>query len=144
MTHPTAGVHGAVYWTSLQRLVAACRLVVDRPLGSCHPRFPAFVYPLDHGWLEGSSGSDGSEVDAWAGGGDRAVVTGVAATVDLHKRDAELRLLLGCTRAEMELILATHNQPPQAAILVSALAGQPEGDAVIWERATTEPEPREA
>ena len=115
----------AEFWTSLQRLVSDCRLVVDRPRGSQHPRFPGFVYPLDYGWLEGSSGSDGSEVDAWAGSGDRAVVSGVVATVDLLKRAAELKVLLGCTPAEMELVLATHNQPPQAAILVPAPAALP-------------------
>jgi hypothetical protein len=38
-----------------------------------------------------------------------------------------MKALLGCTPAVMELVLANHNQPLQAAILVAALAAQPDG-----------------
>jgi inorganic pyrophosphatase len=39
------------FWCRLDDLVAHSRLCIDRPRGSPHPRYPAFVYPLDYGYL---------------------------------------------------------------------------------------------
>lgn len=113
---PKAG--GERFWNHLDRLVAASRIVIDRPAGSTHPRFPDFVYPLDYGFLDGTDGGDGDGIDVWVGGrGDRALV-GALATIDLEKGDAELKLLLGCTDEEIRTVLAVHNQGDQAATLL--------------------------
>jgi inorganic pyrophosphatase len=45
-------------------------------------------------------------------------VTAVIMTVDLFKRDAEVKLLVVCTPEEARLVLATHNQQSQAGLLV--------------------------
>lgn len=37
----------AAFWASLDALVRRCPLVIDRPRGSAHPRYPDFIYPLD-------------------------------------------------------------------------------------------------
>jgi len=55
------------FWKRLDDLVATKRLVVDRPRGNHHPRYPEMVYPLDYGYLEGTSGGDGNELDVWRG-----------------------------------------------------------------------------
>jgi hypothetical protein len=55
------------FWDFLERLVASSRPVVDRPKGSRHPRYPALVYPLDYGYLEGTQAMDGGGVDFWRG-----------------------------------------------------------------------------
>jgi hypothetical protein len=39
-------------------LVRSSELVIERPRGSCHPRHPAIVYPLDYGYLKSTSSSD--------------------------------------------------------------------------------------
>jgi len=93
-------------------------IVIDRPAGSSHPRYPEFRYPLDYGYLDGTSGGDGNEIDVWCGSCDRSVLTGIVCTVDGVKRDAEVKLLAGCTAAEAETVLHAHNSGPQAAILV--------------------------
>ena len=109
---------GTSFWEHLDALLAASEIVIDRATGSTHPRFPEFVYPLDYGYLEGTDGGDGHGIDVWIGRrGDRALV-GVLATVDLEKHDAEVKLLLGCTDAETEALLAVHNEGRQAATLV--------------------------
>jgi len=36
----------------------------------------------------------------------------------LHKQDAELKILLGCTASEAQAILAIHNHGSQAGLLV--------------------------
>jgi len=39
-------------------------------------------------------------------------------TVDLEKRDAEVKPLLGCTEAEAAAVLATHQTGAQAALRI--------------------------
>jgi inorganic pyrophosphatase len=106
------------FWENLDRLVAASEVVIDRPAGSVHPRYPGLVYPYDYGYLEGASSSDGHGIDVWVGSLPVKAVTGVVLTVDTIKRDSEMKLLLGCTPAEAQVILAVHNTGPQSAILV--------------------------
>jgi inorganic pyrophosphatase len=114
------------FWQHARELVAAHAVVIDRPAGSTHPRFPDFIYPLDYGYLEGTSGGDGQGIDVWLGSGDRSELTGVLCSIDLQKRDAEVKLLLGCTAEERELVLRAHNRGTQAALLVPAPRGRSE------------------
>ena len=106
------------FWALADRLVATSRIVIDRPRGSAHPRVPEIIYPLDYGYLEGTSGGDGDGIDVWRGSLPDARVTGAIMTVDLRRRDAEVKLLVGCTPAEADLALATHSQEQQAALLL--------------------------
>jgi len=106
------------FWTTLDSLVSACEITVDRPAGSCHPRYPDLVYPLDYGYLRGSQSSDGAEVDCWVGSMEGRAVTGIVVTIDLHKRDTEAKVLLGCTPGEMQTVTAFHNGGPMAATLI--------------------------
>lgn len=108
----------STFWEHLDRLLEAHRLVLDRPKGSVHPRYPDLQYPLDYGYLEGTSGGDGNAIDVWAGSlPDRRLVA-IVCTVDLVKRDTEVKLLVGCTAAEMQTVLATHNSNAQRALLI--------------------------
>ena len=106
------------FWTHLDRLVATSEIVVDRPAGSHHPRYPEIVYPLDYGYLTGTSGGDGNEIDVWRGSLPDGRLDAVICTVDLQKRDAEVKLLLGCTQAERDTILAFHSEGDMAATLI--------------------------
>lgn len=123
MTPPPAGdAQHAAYWEALDALVAASTLVVDRPRASAHPRFPAIIYPLDYGYLAGTRGGDGDGVDVWLGAAakrsGRLRVTAVVLTVDLGKRDAEVKLLLNCNSAEAAHIRQFHNVHQQSATLL--------------------------
>ena len=53
------------FWQALDQLLARSALVIDRPKGSSHPRFPEMVYPLDYGYLENTASMDGEGVDVW-------------------------------------------------------------------------------
>ncbi|MBZ0300794.1 MAG: inorganic pyrophosphatase [Anaerolineae bacterium] len=92
------------FWEAVDRLVASGAPVIDRPQGSAHPRYPDLIYPLDYGYLDGTTGGDGAGIDIWLGSGNLQQPTGVLCTVDLVKRDAEVKILLGCTPDEMEII----------------------------------------
>ncbi len=106
------------FWAYLDRLVAESRIVIDRPKGSGHPRDSELIYPLDYGYLDGTTASDGSGIDIWRGSRKTAKLTAVIMTIDLHKRDAEIKILLGCTEAEIQTILDFHNNGRMRAALV--------------------------
>jgi len=106
------------FWEYLDRLVAASRLVVDRPRKSRHPRYPGLIYPVDYGYLEGTTTVDGGGVDVWVGTLPEKSLSALVLTVDLHKRDVEVKLLLGCSEAEQQAILDFHNDGLMCAVKV--------------------------
>lgn len=111
------------FWTYADQLVREHEVIIDRPKGSHHPRYSEVVYPFDYGYLVGPKGGDGGGVDVWIGTLADRNVTGVIITADVHKRDAEVKLLLGCTPEETELALKTHQTGSQGATLVLRPAG---------------------
>lgn len=106
------------FWTQLERLVTQSDVVIDRPKDSTHPRFEEALYPLDYGYLAGTTSSDGAGIDVWRGDSGSNDVVGVVCTVDLLKRDAEIKVLLGCTEEEMVQIVDFHNEGRMGAYLI--------------------------
>lgn len=106
------------FWQAADELIATSKIVIDRPKGSRHPRFESITYPLDYGYLVGTSAIDGGGVDVWIGSQPDLGVVGILASVDLFKRDAEIKLLFGCTEEEINLPLSTSNTESQSAILI--------------------------
>ncbi len=100
------------FWTLLDELVASSEIVIDQPRGSAHPRFPDNIYPLDYGYLEGTTSGDGQGIDVWLGSGDITRLSAVLISADIRKRDAELKLLLGCDTAEQQMIADFLNAYP--------------------------------
>lgn len=45
--------------------------IIDRPLGSCHPRYPEMFYPINYGYVPGVTAGDGLEQDVYILGIDR-------------------------------------------------------------------------
>jgi len=97
------------FWQALDQLAAEHNLVIDRPAGSAHPRYPDVIYPLDYGYLHGTSSSDGGGIDVWRGTLPNAQINAAVVTIDLVKRDSEIKLLMGCTEDEIEIINREHN-----------------------------------
>lgn len=85
------------FWQALDQLLARSALVIDRPKGSSHPRFPEMVYPMDYGYLENTASMDGEGVDVWVGTAQPPALDGLLWVVDLPKGDVEVKLLYGCT-----------------------------------------------
>lgn len=98
-----------LFWDRLDKLLRTGKLVIDRPEGSRHPKYPHVIYPLDYGYLSDTSGGDGNEIDIWCGSGDRTNLVAIICTVDTLKKDTEIKLLLGCTEAEIERVNRFHN-----------------------------------
>lgn len=48
-------------------------VIVDRPLGSYHPKYKDLYYPINYGYIEGIIAPDNEEQDAYILGVDKAV-----------------------------------------------------------------------
>ena len=92
------------FWTQIEQLLAGSRVVIDRPKGSEHPRVPGCIYPLDYGYLDGTTSSDGEGIDVWVGSRSGGELVGVICTVDLPKREIEAKLLIDCSDREIEIV----------------------------------------
>jgi inorganic pyrophosphatase len=108
----------ASFWTHMDTLIHSSELVIDRPKGFSRPHAPSVVYPLDYGYLQGTSSSDGEGIDVWRGSLPEGRLDAVVCTVDVWKRDVEIKLLLGCTTAEKHVICHFHQSAVTAAMLV--------------------------
>jgi len=96
------------FWQALDKLVQESEIVIDRPKGSPHPRYPAFIYPLDYGELKGTTSMDGDGIDVWLGTNPAKEVDAIMCIVDLTQRDSEIKILIGCT--EKEIVYRVHNE----------------------------------
>ncbi len=98
------------FWGYLDRLVASSEIVIDQPKDSQHSDYPETIYPLDYGYLAGTTSADGSGIDVWTGTTGGKTPDGILVTVDLIKRDSEIKVLVGCSEADMMTIVEFHNK----------------------------------
>ena len=97
------------FWNALDSLVSNSVIIIDRPKGSTHPKYTNFIYEVDYGYLSDTSSSDNEGIDIWKGSNPTQKVNAVICTVDLKKKDSEIKILIGCTNAETKIIYNTHN-----------------------------------
>ena len=81
--------------------------------------------PTELLFCKGTSGSDGTALDVWWGSLPAGRLDAGVCTGDLEKRDAEVKLLLGCTRREKQAICAFHQSAWSAALLVERMPSDP-------------------
>jgi len=106
------------FWSSLEEVVKNSTIKIDRPKGTAHPRYPDFIYPVDYGYLEGTSSMDGGGIDIWKGSGNNGL-DAIVCIVDSLKKDSEIKILLNCTEEEKEQILQAQNRGKMSAILIN-------------------------
>jgi inorganic pyrophosphatase len=75
------------------------------------------IYPLDYGYLENTTSSDGGGIDVWLGSLSAVrhtktvkTLTGILCTFDTLKRDAEIKLLIGCSAEDIQVIRDFHKE----------------------------------
>ena len=98
------------FWNAIDRLVAESEIIIDRPKGTVHPKYPDFIYQVDYGYLKNTTSMDNDGIDVWVGSDDSQTIDAIMCTVDLLKRDSEIKILIGCTESEKELVFQTHNE----------------------------------
>lgn len=97
------------FWNALDELVSNSKIVIDRPKGTHHPKYPSFIYKVDYGYLQNTSSMDGTGIDVWVGSAEKKI-DAIICTVDLMKKDSEIKILIGCTEEEKAIIYETHNE----------------------------------
>ena len=97
------------FWRAIDVLVASGRIVIDRPKGSVHSRFSNIKYEVDYGYIENTSSMDGAGIDVWRGSLAEQMANAIICTVDLMKKDSEIKILIGCTEEEIEAVYNFHN-----------------------------------
>lgn len=67
------------------------KVLVDRPMGSFHPRYKDMYYPVNYGYIEGVLAPDGEEQDAYILGVDKPIkdFTGIVIAIIHRKNDVE-------------------------------------------------------
>ena len=97
------------FWQAIDTLASSSKIVIDRPKGSTHPRFSHIRCEVDYGYIENTTSMDGSGIDVWRGSLPSNNVDAIICTVDLMKKDSEIKLLIGCTDQEMNIVYKFHN-----------------------------------
>jgi len=87
---------------------------IDRPLGSPHPQH-GFIYPVNYGFLPGTTGRDGEELDAYLLGVFEPVerCTGICIAVIHRLDDDDDKLVVapqGCTYSPEQIRALTEFQ----------------------------------
>lgn len=72
------------FWRALDSLVDNSEIVIDRPKGTAHPKYPDFIYKVDYGYLKNTSSMDGAGIDVWIGSGEKKI-DAIMCIVDLMK-----------------------------------------------------------
>jgi inorganic pyrophosphatase len=52
---------------------------------------------------------DGAGIDVWVGSNQKKI-DAIICTVDLMKKDSEIKILIGCTEEEKAIVYETHNE----------------------------------
>jgi len=98
------------FWTSLGKLITECEIEIDRPKGTAHPKKKEMIYPVDYGFLKGTKSPDNAGIDVFVGSMKNKVVDAVICTVDLYKKDSEIKMLIGCSEKEKEEIFKIYSE----------------------------------
>ena len=92
-----------VDWELWDRLIGDMGIKLDRPEGTLHPEHEDIRYPIDYGFILGTMGADGSEVDIFVGSSENGLV-GAIFTTDHRKNDKECKFIFNCTPEEIYLV----------------------------------------
>lgn len=107
------------FWQKLDTLYLSSICHIDRPRGSAHFKYANLIYPVDYGYLADTTGSDQAPIDIFKGELNTSRVEAIAVSADILKRDCEVKLLVGCTDAQIKSIMQFLNQTEfQKAILI--------------------------
>ena len=92
------------FWQAIDTLVSSGTIVIDRPKGSAHPRYPETRYEVDYGYIDATASMDREGIDVFRGSLTEGKANAIICTVDLVKRDSEMKILIGCTEEEIEAV----------------------------------------
>lgn len=72
------------------------RLIIDRPVGTVHPRHDDIRYPVNYGYVPGTLARDGAPIDAYLLGVDEPIAEaeGIVTAIVMRRDDIEDKLVV--------------------------------------------------
>ena len=110
--------HDDEFWEYLNTLVKENEIIIDRPKGTKHPRYDNIVYEFDYGYINDTKAMDGGGIDVFKGSLHNKNVDTFICTIDLVKKDVEIKVLIGCTVIEKRKIYEFLNTYKMRAIMI--------------------------
>lgn len=89
------------FWNALDRLLNETEIVIDKPKGTIKDDL---IYPVDYGCLKGTKSSDYEGIDVYVGSMENPLIDAVICTVNLYKKESEVKILFGCDEKEKEAV----------------------------------------
>ena len=102
---------GWIDWELWEGFIGLKGITLDRPRLSKHPQHEEIVYPIDYGYVNGTTSADGEEQDIFVGTAQNGLV-GAIFTEDLQKGDSECKLIYDCSPEEIYLVNGFINFAP--------------------------------
>ncbi|MDF9824011.1 inorganic pyrophosphatase [Breznakia sp. PF5-3] len=111
--------NNALFWQKLDTIFLSSTLKIERAKDTQHPKYANMVYPVDYGYLQDTIGSDNEPIDVFSGKEKNRQVQAIVVSADILKRDCEVKIIMGCSEAEIHSILVFLNQTEsQKAVLL--------------------------
>jgi inorganic pyrophosphatase len=98
------------FWKYINRLVKDNEIIIDRPKETRHQKYNDIIYKLDYGYIKNTKTTDGGGIDVFRGSLHNKNVSTIICTIDLLKKDIEIKILIGCTVIEKREIYEFLNE----------------------------------
>ena len=105
------------FFESLEKLIEENGIEIERQKGTAHPRFPDFIYEVDYGYIRSTKSQDGNEIDIFIGTSNNGVA-GCLVTLDLLKKDSEIKVLYNCTQEEIDKAVKMMSRGPMRCLIL--------------------------
>jgi len=93
------------YWDILDEFIKSNKVVIDRKKGTSHPRYENMIYPVDYGFITNTQSMDGNGIDIFIGEEKKKQINGIICIADRLKNDSEIKIIYGCSKNEIDIIL---------------------------------------
>ena len=93
-------MNNSEFWEYLERIVKENEIVIDRPKGTAHPKYKNIVYIADYGYIKNTKSMDGGGIDVFIGSEVNKNIDAIICTIDMVKKDSEIKILIGCNEKE--------------------------------------------
>ena len=91
------------------------QVIVDRPLGSAHPKHNSLIYPVNYGYIKGIIAGDGEDQDCYILGENKPIIAfqGVVIAIIHRLNDSEDKWVVARENtniSDKEILKAIHFQ----------------------------------
>ena len=103
--------NNAFFWQKIDTLVFSSKFVLSRKKGEQHPEYKNLIYPVDYGhYIDLAAESNEGGIAVYRGSEKSSMVKTAVVAADILQKESDVKLLVGCSKAEEDLILRFLNQ----------------------------------